>query len=103
MNGGVEQSQNKKQKQIHNMNKNIKHKFLAVVMLLGSMLAGSSCEDNDGIRVTPEVPFADKTLYEVILNDSELSDFVMVLDSCGKHCAAVAHWMYGHSGGRHYK
>ena len=69
------------------MNKIIKHKILAGAMLFGFMLAGSSCEDNDGIRVTPEVPFADKTLYEVILNDSELSDFVMVLDSCGKHCA----------------
>ena len=44
------------------MNKIIKHKFLAGVLLLGSMLAGSSCEDNVGINVTPETPFADKTL-----------------------------------------
>jgi len=64
------------------MNKIIKHKILAGAMLFGFMLAGSSCEDNEGIRVTPEVPFADKTLYEVIINDSELSDFVRVLDSC---------------------
>ena len=87
MNGAVELSQNKKQKQIHNMNKNIKHKFLAVVMLLGSMLAGSSCEDNVGINVTPETPFADKTLYEVLVNDPELTDFVEVLNACGPHCA----------------
>lgn len=69
------------------MNKNIKHKFLAVVMLLGSMLAGSSCEDNVGIKVTPETPFADKTLYEVLVNDPELTDFVEVLNACGPHCA----------------
>ena len=87
MNGSVELSRNKKQKQIHNMNKNIKHKFLAVVMLLGSMLAGSSCEDNVGIKVTPETPFADKTLYEVLVNDPELTDFVEVLNACGPHCA----------------
>lgn len=64
------------------MNKIIKHKILAGAMLFGFMLAGSSCEDNEGIRVTPEVPMADKTLYEVILNDPDLTDFVRVLDSC---------------------
>ena len=69
------------------MNKNIKHKFLAVVMLLGSMLAGSSCEDNVGIKVTPETPFADKTLYEVLVNDPDLTGFVEVLNACGSHCA----------------
>ncbi|MBQ2289961.1 MAG: hypothetical protein II249_04755, partial [Bacteroidaceae bacterium] len=65
------------------MNKNIKHKFLAVVMLLGSMLACSSCEDNVGIKVTPETPFADKTLYEVLVNDPDLTGFVEVLNACG--------------------
>lgn len=69
------------------MNKIIKHKILAGVMLLGSMLAGSSCEDVVGINVTPETPFADKTLYEVIVNDPELSDFVEVLNACGAECA----------------
>ena len=69
------------------MNKIIKHKFLAGVLLLGSMLAGSSCEDNVGINVTPETPYADKTLYEVIVNDPELSDFVEIINACGAECA----------------
>lgn len=69
------------------MNKIIKHKVLAGAMLFGLMLAGSSCEDNDIVRVTPETPFADKTLYEVIVNDPELSDFVEVLNACGAECA----------------
>ena len=69
------------------MNKIIKHKVLAGAMLFGFMLAGSSCEDNEGIRVTPELPYADKTLYEVLVNDSDLSDFVEVLAACGAECA----------------
>ena len=69
------------------MNKNIKHKILVGAMLFGSMLAASSCEDNEGIRVTPETPFADKTLYEVIVNDPDLSDFVDILNACGAECA----------------
>ena len=69
------------------MNKIIRHKVLAGAMLFGLMLAGSSCEDNEGIRVTPTTPFADKTLYEVIVNDPDLSDFVEVLDACGAECA----------------
>ena len=69
------------------MNKNIKHKFLAGAMLFGFMLAGSSCEDYEGIRVTPEMPYADKTLYEVLVNDPDLSDFVEVLNACGAECA----------------
>ena len=69
------------------MNKNIRHKILAGSMLFGLMLAGTSCEDNEGIRVTPETPFADKTLYEVIVNDPDLSDFVEVLNACGAECA----------------
>lgn len=69
------------------MNKIFRHKILAGAMLLGFMLAGSSCEDKVGINVTPEVPFADKTLYEVILGDPELTDFVEVINACGAHCA----------------
>ncbi len=69
------------------MNKIIKHKILAGAMLFGFMLAGSSCEDNEGIRVTPETPYADKTLYEVIENDPELSHFVEILNACGDKCA----------------
>ena len=69
------------------MNKIFRHKILAGAMLLGFMLAGSSCEDNVGINVTPEVPFADKTLYEVILGDPDLSDFVEIVNACGPECA----------------
>lgn len=69
------------------MNKIFKHKILAGAMLFGFMLAGSSCEDNVGIRVTPETPFADKTLYEVVKNDPDLSDFLAVVDACGSECA----------------
>ena len=79
---------NKIIKHIHNMNRNFRHKILAGVMLFGFMLAGTSCQDTEeGIRVTDETPFADKTLYEVIKNDSDLANFVKVLDACGAHCA----------------
>lgn len=56
-------------------------------MLLGFMLAGSSCEDNEVVRVTPQTPYADKTMFEVLTDDADLSDFVDVLDACGVHCA----------------
>ena len=69
------------------MNKIFGHKILAGALLLAFALAGPSCEDKDSIRVTPETPFADKTLYEVIVNDPDLTDFVEVLDACGAHCA----------------
>ena len=69
------------------MNKNFKHKILAGAMLFGIMLAGSSCEDNDGIKVTPQTPFADKTLYEVVKDDPDLSDFLAVVNACGRECA----------------
>lgn len=69
------------------MNKIFRHKILAGAMLLGFMLAGSSCEDNVGINVSPEIPHADKTLYEVILDDPELTDFVEIINACGAHCA----------------
>ena len=70
------------------MNKIFRHKILAGAMLFGFMLAGSSCQDKEeGIRVTAETPFADKTLYEVIKNDLQLTDFVEVLNACGEHCA----------------
>ena len=69
------------------MNKIFGHKILAGALLLGFALAGSSCEDKDSIRVTPETPFADKTLYEVIVDDPDLTDFVEVINACGAHCA----------------
>ena len=46
------------------------------------LLVGSSCEDNIGIKVTDEAPNADKTLYDVIVNDPELTDFVDILNAC---------------------
>ena len=69
------------------MNKIFRHKILAGVLLLGFALAGPSCEDKEEIRVTPETPYADKTLYEVIINDPDLTDFVEVIKACGTHCA----------------
>lgn len=69
------------------MNTIFKHKILAGAMLCGALFVASSCDDADGIKVTPEVPYADKTLYEVITSDPELTDFVEVLNSCGEHCA----------------
>ena len=48
------------------MNTNIKHKILTGAMLFAAVLFGTSCEDSEGLKVTPETPFADKTLYEVI-------------------------------------
>ena len=70
------------------MNKNFRHKILAGAMLFGFMFAGTSCQDNEeGIKATPETPYADKTLYEVIVNDPDLTDFVEVINACGAHCA----------------
>ena len=69
------------------MKKIFRHKILAGAMLFGVMFAGSSCQDEEGIRVTPETPNADKTLYEVIVNDPDLTDFVEVVNACGAHCA----------------
>lgn len=87
MTGSEERSLTIGIKHTHNMNKNFRHKFLAGAMLFGFIFAGSSCEDKDVIRVTAETPNADKTLYEVIENDHELTGFVEILDSCGRHCA----------------
>ena len=69
------------------MNKIFRHKILAGAMLFGFMLAGSSCQDEVGIKVTPETPFADKTLYEIIVGEPDLTDFVEVINACGAHCA----------------
>lgn len=70
------------------MNKIFRHKILAGAMLFGFMLAGTSCRDREeGINVTPETPFADKTLYEVIVGDPDLTDFVEVINACGAQCA----------------
>ena len=70
------------------MNTNFKNKFLTGAMLFSALLMGSSCDDSiEGLKVTPETPFADKTLYEVITNDADLTQFVDVINSCGSECA----------------
>lgn len=69
------------------MNTIFKHKILTGAMLIGALFLTTSCEDSDESVVTPETPYADKTLYEVINADPELSDFVEVLNSCGSECA----------------
>lgn len=69
------------------MNTIFKHKILAGVMLCSTLLMASSCEDSESLKVTGEIPNADKTLYEVMISDPDLSDFMEVIDSCGKHCA----------------
>ena len=87
MNRGIERSL-QTIKHIHNMNKVFRHKILAGAMLFGFMLAGTSCRDKEeGIKVTPETPFADKTLYKVVVDDPDLTDFVEVINACGAHCA----------------
>lgn len=55
--------------------------------MAAALFMGTSCDDSEGLKVTEQVPNADKTLYEVLLADTELSDFVEVINSCGKHCA----------------
>lgn len=70
------------------MNTNFKNKILTGAMLLSALFMGASCDDSiEGLKVTPETPFADKTMYEVIVNDTELSDFVDVINACGAECA----------------
>lgn len=65
------------------MNTIFKKGFFAIASLFAMLFATSSCEDNlGGIQVTPEAPNADKTLYEVIMNDEELTDFVEILNAC---------------------
>lgn len=64
------------------MNTIFKNRFFAIASLFAMIFAGSSCEDNIVSQATPEAPNGDKTLYEVIVNDSELTHFVEVLDAC---------------------
>ena len=69
------------------MNTLFKHKIQVWAMLSGFMFFGASCVDTQEINVTPETPFADKTLLEIMRLDPELNDFMEVLDACGSHCA----------------
>lgn len=69
------------------MNTKFKHRILTGVMMAATLFMGTSCDDSEGLKVTEEVPNANKTLYEVLLADAELEDFVEVINSCGEHCA----------------
>lgn len=65
-----------------------KHKFLAGAVALATIFATSSCEDTDtGLKVTGEVPYADKTLYEVLNAQEDLTSFMEVVNACGAECA----------------
>lgn len=64
------------------MNTMFKHRILAGAVFFTTLLGISSCEDNIGLQVTPEAPYADKTLYEVIANDNQLTDFLEVVKAC---------------------
>ena len=58
------------------------NRILAGVALAATLFIGSSCEDNMGLQITDEAPDADKTLYEIIKNDDQLTDFCDVLTAC---------------------
>ena len=65
-----------------------KNRILAGALMLASLFAAASCEDNEmGLKVTPETPYADKTLYEVLNGQEDLTSFMEVLNACGAHCA----------------
>ncbi|MBR5860567.1 MAG: hypothetical protein IKY71_04390 [Bacteroidaceae bacterium] len=65
-----------------------KHKFLAGAVALATIFATSSCEDTDtGLKVTGDVPYADKTLYEVLNAQEDLTSFMEVVNACGAECA----------------
>lgn len=66
------------------MNTIFKHKILTGAMLFGALFFASSCDDSDGVKPTP---YADKTMFDMITADPELTDFIDVLNVCGNHCA----------------
>ena len=55
--------------------------------MVAALFMGTSCDDSEGPKVAEQFPTADKTLYQVLIEDPELSDFVEVVNSCGEHCA----------------
>lgn len=69
------------------MNTRFKHRILAGALMTATLFMSASCVESEGLKVTEQVPNADKTLYEVLLADSELSDFVDVINICGENCA----------------
>lgn len=66
------------------MNTVLKNRILLGASLVAMMFSGASCVDDTGLKVTTEMPNADKTIYEIIKNDAELTNFVAVLDSCDR-------------------
>ena len=64
------------------MNTIFKKRFFMASALLTMLLLASSCEDNLGIQVNASAPNADKTLYEIIMQDKDLTYFVEILDAC---------------------
>ena len=66
------------------MNTIFKHKILTGAMLFGALFFASSCDDSDGVKPTP---YADKTMFDMITADPELTNFMEVLNVCGSHCA----------------
>ena len=64
------------------MNKVLKNRIAAGASLVALMLGSASCADDIGLKVTAEAPNAGKTIYEIIKNDPDLSNFIEVLDSC---------------------
>lgn len=64
------------------MKTKIKNRILVGASLFAMMFGTASCVDNMGLQVTPEAPNADKTIFEIITNDSDLTNFINVLDAC---------------------
>lgn len=64
------------------MNKVLKNRIIVGSSIVAMMFGNASCVDDTGSVVTAEAPNAGKTIYEIITNDSDLSNFVEVLDSC---------------------
>lgn len=65
-----------------------KHKFLAGAALFAALFAAASCEDNDtGLKVTEDFPYADKTLYQVLNEQDDLTSFMEVIKACGPEFA----------------
>lgn len=80
------------------MNTVLKNRFLVGASLVSMMFGAVSCVDDTGLKVTAEAPNADKTIYEIIINDKELSNFVEVLDSCNlPGGVSVADSLFNHS------
>ena len=71
-----------------------RHRILAGAVLFTALLGFSSCEDEPAVL---PLEYADKTLYEVIANDDELSDFFEVLQSCSIEDRDLADSLFNHA------